>query len=84
MRKLSNGHVDILASLAKLDSLPFCKLFDENAQLFNALYAQRGRGYQLQRIGSKVEVSGLGRYRSLKLCATHCTPAKEHESRAVA
>ena len=64
VRKLSNGHVDILASLAKLDSLPYCKLFDENVQLFNALYAQRGRGYQLQQIGSKVEVwvwVGIGR-----------------------
>ena len=51
------------------DSLPFCKLFDENAQ--NPRCAQRGRGCQLQLVGSKVDVLGLDRYRSLKLCATH-------------
>ena len=67
VRNLSNGHVDILASLVKLDGLSFCKLF-ENAQLFNALYAQRGRGYQLQQMVQRSKF-GFGRYRSLKLCA---------------
>ena len=37
----------------------------------NARCAQRGRGCQLQLLGSKVEVLGLDRYRSLKSYATH-------------
>ena len=69
VRKLSNGHVDILASLANLDSLSFCKLF-ENAQLFNALYiCTEGEGLPAAADRFKGRSLGLGRYRSLKLCA---------------